>query len=310
MSDIKKVNVNKKLYDIKDPRSVCTFDGYPSYTTLDKFVEATNSTTEQTRRGYSFAFRDTGGWGPGQTVNMWYRCLIVRYQNRIGSDYDIGGAVLLADDNGGLYFGWIQGQGAYTAKWITLIQRNFGLAAGGIKTPVDSRMHMMNGHFLADPAGFTALTSHAAGDTNTLYRMQLQSTGVLDLYVSEDGSTWTRKGSYVRSDQVSSWTSKAITLTSGYFNTDSYVACRYNQHVRLSTAVIHLYISTIPANGTVIATGLPKALVTTYAGIVQTGVGQDAARLYVNASGNLIVAGTIGSTGWHSGSVTYPYSSL
>lgn len=275
------------------------------FATLDDFVKATDGLALNRNRGSSFHFYDTGGWCPKGIANQWYRCMMVRYQNPAGSQYSVGGTILLASDSYSLYYGFITGTTTYTVEWTTIKDD------GTIREALPRIAGTLNGHFFAAPTGRAGITAHGNGDLTTMHRIQLNNDGSLGHYSSTDsGATWTTNGYYVRTDTVKTWSSKTITLTSGYFNTDSYVACRYNQYIQLSTLSIHLYISTIPADGTTLATGLPKALMTTYGALVQTGTGKDAARLYVNTSGNLLVAGTIGSTGWHSGSITYPYSSL
>ena len=275
------------------------------FATLEDFVIATDGLVLNRNRGSSFFFYDTGGWCPKGTANQWYRCMMVRYQNPVGTQYSVGGTVILASDSCSLYYGFIAGTTTFTVEWTTIKDD------GVIRAALPRRTGTLNGHFLADPGGFAAITSHATGDTNTLYRVQLERDGTLDHFFSTDGgSSWTSGTAYMRRGHVSTWTTKTITLTSGYFNTDSFVGCRYNPYIQLCTINIHLYISTKPANGTVIATGLPKSFTNTYVAIVQTGTGTGTVRLYANPSGNLIVAGTIASTGWHSGSVMYPYSSL
>ena len=87
---------------------------YKEFATLDDFVRATNGTVLQTNRGCSFTFRDTGGWCPLGTANQWYRCMVVRYQNPIGTPYSVSGTVILAADGYLLYYGYISGTTSFT----------------------------------------------------------------------------------------------------------------------------------------------------------------------------------------------------
>lgn len=279
--------------------------GGKSFATLEDFVMATDGLVLNRNRGSSFHFYDTGGWCPKGTVNQWYRCMMVRYQNPVGSQYSVGGTVILASDSYSLYYGFIAGTTSFTVEWTSIKDD------GTIRAALPRTAGTLNGHIIAGSTGWTGITAHANGDRTNQYRVQLNSNGALTYYTSTDsGSTWTSHGNYVRTDLINNTSTKTITLTSGYFNTDSFVGCRYNPYIQLCTLNIHLYISTIPANGTVIATGLPKSFTNSYVAIVQTGVGKGTVRLYANPSGNLIVAGNIESTGWHSGSIMYPYSSL
>lgn len=275
------------------------------FATLEDFVMATDGIVLQRDRGCSFHFYDTGGWCPKGTVNQWYRCMMVRYQNPVGTQYSVGGTVILSSDSYSLYYGFIAGTTTFTVEWTTIKDD------GVIRAALPRIAGTLNGHFFAAPTGRAGITAHENGDITNMHRIQLNSDGSLGHYSSTDsGATWTSHGSYVRTDLIKNTSTKTITLTSGYFNTDSFVGCRYNPYIQFATLNIHLYIVTKPANGTVIATGLPKAFSNMYVAIVQTGTGIGTVRLYVNPSGNLIVAGTIASTGWHSGSIMYPYSSL
>lgn len=73
----------------------CTFD------TINSFVEATATQIDK-----PFMFRFNGGsWLPKRG---WARC-IVAYQNYWGSSYSLDGSILLYDDSGEVYYGWISG---------------------------------------------------------------------------------------------------------------------------------------------------------------------------------------------------------
>lgn len=193
MSKVSKVHVEGKLYDIKDPKSVCTIVPAGYFPTLDSFVKATNSDAEARDRGYSFRFQDTGGWGPRKTKDVWYRCLIVRYQNRIGTEYNIFGTALLSEGSS-LYIGYITGATSFEVAWYSVIE--YGTDTMWEALPAG--VALANGHFVAGNTGWTALTSHgASNDIANRWRLQLGQDGAVLKYQSTDsGKTWQHVGSF------------------------------------------------------------------------------------------------------------------
>ena len=278
-----------------------------SFATLDEFVRATDSIALQRNRGYSFHFCDTGGWCPLGTANQWYRCMVVRYQNPIGTAYSVGGTVILAAADGcRLYYGYINGTTSFTVEWTSIKDD------GTIRAAVPRTTGMLNGHIIAGTTGWTGITSHANGDLTNLYRVQLNNSGTLTYYTSSDGgSTWTAHGNYVRTDHVTNWISKSITANTNYMNNVGYSNCYYNAALKLATASINCGINPVAPNSAVLASGFPKAVATRATFCISQGTATaPAARVYINQSGQLIADGGVPSTGWYNGSVTYPYSSL
>lgn len=193
MSDVKKVHVDGKVYDIKDSKSVATLGAtWPDIATLNEFVNLTASTPEQVNRGYSFIFRDTGGWGPRKTKNDWYRCLIVRYQNRIGTQWDVDGTALLTTGYG-VYLGYITGTTTFTVKWYTLVEEGSTI----MREAVPITVSLLNGHFVGGSSGWTAMTSHDLNNINTRYRFQLGGDGVVYKFKTTDGGgSWQQIGTF------------------------------------------------------------------------------------------------------------------
>lgn len=194
MSDIRKVHAKGKTYDIKDSKSVATLgDAYPDIATLDAFVKLTASTREQWARGYSFEFRDTGGWGPRKTVNSWYRCLIVRYTNPIVTQKNVYGTALLTEGSS-LYIGYITGTTSFKVAWYSVIE--YGTDTMWEALPAG--VALANGHFVAGSTGWTALTSHgASNDIANRWRLQLGQDGAVLKHKSTDsGKTWQHVGSF------------------------------------------------------------------------------------------------------------------
>lgn len=193
MSDVKKVHAKGKLYDIKDPKSVATLGNWPDISTLNKFVNLTASTSEQICRGYSFHFKDTGGWGPRKTKNIWYRCLIVRYQNYIGTQNNVFGTALLTEGIS-LYLGYIKGTTSFEVTWYSVL--DYGSDTIWEAIPVN--VALANGHFVAGNSGWTAMTSHGgSNDIANRWRLQLGQDGAVLKYKSADsGKTWQHVGSF------------------------------------------------------------------------------------------------------------------
>ena len=276
------------------------------FATLDEFVRATNSIALQRNRGYSFHFYDTGGWCPLGIANRWYRCMMVRYQNPVGSQYSVGGTIILASDSYGLYYGFVAGITTYTVEWTSIKDD------GTIRATLPRTAGMLNGHVIAGATGWTGITSHANGDLTTLYRVQLNNNGALTYYTSSDGgSTWTSHGNYVRTDTVNVWSASTITANTDYITSIGYSNCFYNAALRIATVSINCGVNPVAPTGTVLASGFPKALATRATFCISQGTATaPAARVYINQSGQLIADGAVPSIGWYNGSVTYPYSSL
>lgn len=168
---------------------------YKEFATLDDFVRATNGTVLQTNRGCSFTFRDTGGWCPLGTANQWYRCMVVRYQNPIGTPYSVSGTVILAADGYLLYYGYISGTTSFTVEWTSIKDD------GAIRAALPRTAGILNGHFVGGESGWVAMTSHDQNNINTRYRLQLGQDGSLLKYKSTDGGgSWQHIG-YFRPQQ-------------------------------------------------------------------------------------------------------------
>lgn len=309
MSDVKKVHAKGKLYDIKDSKSVATFgDVWPSIATLNEFVNLTASTPEQVGRGYSFIFRDTGGWGPRKTKNDWYRCLIVRYQNIVGSSYDVIGTALLTV-GANIYLGYITGTTTFTVTWYSLVEEG-----GTMREAVPASLGgncALNGHFVAGHTGWTAMTSHDQNNINTRYRFQLGGDGVLYVFKTTQGDGgYSAIGRVLRDDQISTWTAKTLTANSSYVTRLGYrTRCYYNSAIKLATLNFNFYINTaVSAANTDLISGLPKPFAAS-ACDVSPQQGGTSIRLYINTDGTL-KTDQAAAVGWYNGSVTYPYSSL
>lgn len=311
MSDVKKVHVDGKVYDIKDSKSVATLgDAYPDIATLDAFVKLTDSTREQWARGYSFEFRDTGGWGPRKTANSWYRCLIARYTNPIVTQKNVCGTALLTEGSS-LYIGYIDGITSFKVSWYSIIE----YGQNTMREALPATIVMANGHFTASPAGWVALTSHGSGnDLVNRWRLQLgqdSQGGVIHVYKSTDsGSSWQYVSNILRADQISTWTAKTPTSNTTYVSSQgSYTQCYYNSAIKLASLHMNLNITTqIPPNHIILG-GLPKPFHNIGASaIAATGSGTGC-RLYVRTDGGIYADQPI-PVGWFNGSVTYPYSSL
>ena len=277
-----------------------------SFATLEDFVKATDGLVLTRNRGSSFLFYDTGGWCPLGIANRWYRCMIVRYQNPVGSQYSVGGTIILASDSYSLYYGFVSGTTTYTVEWTTIKDD------GAIHASLPRVAGTLNGHFFAAPTGRAGITAHGNGDLTNQYRVQLNYSGSLTYYTSSDGgSTWTSHGNYVRTDTVSVWTASTITANTDYITSIGYSNCFYNAELKLATVSISCNINPVAPSGSVLASGFPKALASRATFCISQGTATaPAARVYINQSGQLIADGAVPSTGWYNGSVTYPYSSL
>lgn len=307
MSDVKKVHAKGKVYDIKDSKSVGTLGNWPDIATLDAFVKLTASTAEQVSRGYSFHFRDTGGWGPRKTKNDWYRCLIVRYQNVIGSQWDVLGTALLTV-GANIYLGYITGTTTFTVTWYSLVEEG-----GTMREAVPASLGgncALNGHFVAGHTGWTAMTSHDQNNINTRYRFQLGGDGVLYVFKTTQGDGgYSAIGRVLRDDQISTWTAKTLTRNESYVSSlGSWTRCYYNSAIKLATLNLNFYINTaVSSANTVLISGLPKPFAGSGCDVsLHTG---SALRLYVGTDGTL-KTDQAAAVGWYNGSVTYPYSSL
>ena len=279
---------------------------YKDFATLDDFVRATNGTVLQTNRGCSFAFRDTGGWCPRKTANYWYRCLIVRYQNAIGTQYDVTGTVILTGD-ASIYLGYITGTTTFTVKWFALIED-----AGTMREAVPMTAGLLNGHFVGGSSGWVAMTSHDSNNINTRHRLQLGQDGTVYVFKTTTGDGgYSSIGRILRDDQISVWTSKALTANTSYVNNIGHSNCYYNAALKLATVSINCGINPVAPSGAVLASGFPKAVAGRATFCISQGTATaPAARVYINQSGQLIADGVVPSVGWYNGSVTYPYSSL
>lgn len=308
MSKVSKVHVRNGTHDLKDAHSVCTISPAPYFPTLDSFVRATDINNEAVYRGYSFYFRDTGGWGPLGSVNQWYRCLMIRYQNAIGSPYPILGTGIFAYGGRAIYIGEITGteETSYTAKWFALKDD------GTIRKALPETASLLNGHIVGGSTGWIAMTAHASGDVSKQYRIQLNNNGGLQFYTSTDGgSSWTAGGSYVKTDMANVWTSKALTANASYVNNLGNSNCYYNATLKLATVSINCSINTVAASGQVLISGFPKSLSSRATFCISQGTATaPVARVYINQSGQLVADGAVPATGWYNGSVTYPYSAL
>lgn len=164
------------------------------FATLDEFVRATDSIVLQRNRGYSFLFYDTGGWCPLRTANKWYRCLIVRYQNAIGTQYDVTGTVILTG-GASIYLGYITGTTTFTVNWYALVDDST------MREAVPVTAGLLNGHFVGGSSGWVAMTSHDQNNINTRYRLQLGQDGSVLKYKTTDGGvSWQSIGT-LRSQQ-------------------------------------------------------------------------------------------------------------
>lgn len=68
--------------------------------------------------------------------------------------------------------------------------------------PLPANASLANGHFVAGATGWTAMTSHAIGDTTTQYRFQLGQSGALLKYKSTDnGASWSVVGTIYAAQQ-------------------------------------------------------------------------------------------------------------
>ena len=295
MSDVKKVHAKGKVYDIKDSKSVATLgDAYPDIATLDAFVKLTASTREQWARGYSFEFRDTGGWGPRKTANTWYRCLIVRYTNPIVTQKNVYGTALLTEGSS-LYIGYIDGTTSFKVSWYSIIE----YGQNTMWEALPATIVMANGHFTASPDGWVALTTH--GSSSDLVN-RWQSTN--------SGTSWQHVSNILRADQISTWTVKTLASNTTYVSSQgSYTKCYYNSAIKLASLHMNLNITTqIPQNHIILG-GLPKPFHDIGASACATTGGGNGCRLYVRTDGGIYADQPI-PTGWFNGSVTYPYSSL
>lgn len=308
MSDVKKVHVDGKVYDIKDSKSVATLgDAYPDIATLDAFVKLTDSTREQWARGYSFTFRDTGGWGPKKTANSWYRCLIARYLNPIVTQKNVFGTALLTEGSS-LYIGYIDGITSFKVSWYSIIE----YGQNTMWEALPATIVMANGHITASPDGWVALTTHgSSGDLVNRWRLQLGNDGAVQVYKSTNsGSSWQHVANLLRADQISTWTAKALTANSSYVTSlGSWTRCYYNSAIKLATLNFNFYISTaVSAANTILISGLPKPFAASACDVSPQQVGTSI-RLYVQTDGTL-KTDQAAAAGWYNGSVTYPYSSL
>lgn len=276
------------------------------FATLDEFVRATDSIVLQRNRGYSFFFYDTGGWCPLRTANKWYRCLIVRYQNAIGTQYDVAGTVILTIGVS-MFLGYITGTTTFTVKWYALIED-----AGTMREAVPMTAGLLNGHFVGGSSGWVAMTSHDPNNINTRHRLQLGQDGTIYVFKTTTGDGgYSSIGRILRDDQISAWTSKALTANTSYVNNIGYSNCYYNAALKLATVSVNCGINPVAPSGAVLASGFPKTLATRAAFCISQGTATaPAVRVYINQSGQLIADGAVPSTGWYNGSVTYPYSSL
>lgn len=308
MSDVKKVHAKGKIYDIKDSKSVGTLGNWLDIATLDAFVKLTASTTEQVGRGYSFHFRDTGGWGPRKTENDWYRCLIVRYQNPIGSQYDVSGTTMLTC-GASIFLGYITGTTTFTVNWYTLAEEGSTMREA---VPAFSGGNCaLNGHFVAGHTGWVAMTSHDQNDINTRHRLQLGQDGTVYMFKTTTGDGgYSSLGRILRDDQISAWTSGTITPITSYVNGIGYTNCYYNQALKLAAFSLNCNISAKVPSGGIIMTGLPKSVANRAVFSALTLTNNANARLYVNRDGQVVADGPISTVAWYNGSVTYPYSSL
>jgi len=311
VSDVKKVHAKGKVYDIKDSKSVATLgDAYPDIATLDAFVKLTASTREQWARGYSFEFRDTGGWGPRKTANSWYRCLIVRYTNPIVTQKNVYGTALLTEGSS-LYIGYIDGTTSFKVSWYSIIE----YGQNTMWEALPATIVMANGHFTAAPSGWVALTSHgSSSDLVNRWRLQLGQDGAVQVYKSTDsGASWQHVSNILRADQISTWTAKTLSSNTTYVSSQgSYTKCYYNSAIKLASLHMNLNITTqVPPNHIILG-GLPKPFHDIGASAGAAGGssgGGNGCRLFVRTDGG-IYADQLIPTGWFNGSVTYPYSSL
>lgn len=276
------------------------------FATLDEFVRATDSIVLQRNRGYSFLFYDTGGWCPLRTANKWYRCLIVRYQNAIGSQYDVTGTVILTIGVS-MFLGYITGTTTFTVKWYALIED-----AGTMREAVPMTTGLLNGHFVGGSSGWVAMTSHDPNNINTRHRLQLGQDGTVYVFKTTTGDGgYSSIGRILRDDQISAWTSKALTANTSYVNNIGYSNCYYNAALKLATVSVNCGINPVAPSGAVLASGFPKAVATRATFCISQGTATaPATRVYIDQSGQLIADGGVPSIGWYNGSVTYPYSSL
>lgn len=281
---------------------------YKEFATLDDFVRATNGTVLQTNRGCSFTFRDTGGWCPRKTAMDWYRCLIVRYQNPIGSQYDVSGTAMLTC-GASIFLGYITGTTTFTVNWYTLVEEGGTMREA---VPAFSGGNCaLNGHFAAGHTGWVAMTSHDQNNINTRHRLQLGQDGTVYVFKTTTGDGgYSSLGRILRDDQISAWTSGTITPITSYVNGIGYTNCYCNQALKLATFSLNCNISANVPSGGIIMTGLPKSVanrVTFSAGTLTSNAN---ARLFVNRDGQVVADGPISTIAWYNGSVTYPYSSL
>lgn len=281
---------------------------YKDFATIDDFVRATNGTVLQVNRGCSFAFRDTGGWGPRKTAGDWYRCLIVRYQNIIGVEHGVLGTALLTV-GANIYLGYITGTTTFTVTWYSLVEEG-GIMREAVPASLGGNC-ALNGHFVAGHTGWTAMTSHDQNNINTRYRFQLGGDGVLYVFKTTQGDGgYSAIGRVLRDDQISTWTAKTLTANSSYVNSlGSWTRCYYNSAIKLATLNFNFCINTaVSAANTILISGLPKPFAAS-ACDVSPQQGGTSIRLYVHTDGTL-KTDQAAAVGWYNGSVTYPYSSL
>lgn len=283
---------------------ISTIDlAYYSFASLEEFVTATDGTEIATKRGYSFQFRDTSGWCPLHTANYWYRCLLVKYQNPIGTDNDIQGTVILAVASHCMWVGEITGSTSFAVEWVAIKDHVL------IREALPRSTSMLNGHFAAFTSGVTAMTSHADGDIASQYRVQLNNDGHLCKYTSTDsGANFSYNGRYLTHSDIGGYSVIKGTLHSNI--TQGAVAVIYNAYTKIAYLSMTVYVGTAISSSSNIsvATSLPKAMMNMSYVAVQNGTGSY--RGVVTTDGVMLAYTSSIGTGWWTASVAYPFSTL
>lgn len=276
------------------------------FASLAEFVTATNSVQIQTNRGASFNFLDTTGWCAMQ-FPAWYKCLMVRYENYVGSSYDVSGVILISYSNNLLFFGSISGGASTTAdlsvQWTSI--KGDAVMRGAL--PVNSSM--LNGHLVAGANGSAAIAAHANGTTATQYRVQLNNDGNLCKYTSTDsGGNFTFNGRYVMNSEITTWSSVTVSIVNSSYVASMTAPVYQNSYIKMASANIAVYITSSTPSGAAIISGFPKPPTTLFLNGTMTG--SVARRFQLKTDGKLYTDGTVSSQGWYSISASYPYSSL